>query len=439
MKNLLLITIVFPPEAGGGTIRVAKNAKYLPCHGWSVAVVTSTPPKGVTGTVELPQVRVYRAPRLEVIGLLSKCAGALRTLLALLRRPRSGEGGGQRPGPGQPAVAPRRRLADYVFIPDDKVIWAPLACLWALCAVLRHRPGVIYSTSPSPSTHLVGYLVASVARLPWVIEFRDPWIFNPFRVPRPYGWMERLEQRLEERVLRRADHVVVTSEEYKRDFLARYPGLAADRISFIPNGFDLDDFAEVAPHPFDRFTIVHTGTFYEARSSVPFLEGVALALSREPRLAGQLQVVFAGVRDETTAAAVERLSLQGVVTQVGVVPHRQSIAYLAGAQLLLLVPGPGDGTMPGKTYEYLAVRRPILALCEEGVVSRLVTSTGSGCVVEPEDVAAIADAVIACYDARSTGALERDVACEAALAQFDRREIARKTARLLDTLVAGRG
>lgn len=435
MKNLLLITIVFPPEGGGGTIRVAKHAKYLPQNGWSLSVVTSTPPKGVTGNVALPHVSVYRAPRLEVITILSRVANMVREGLGLLRKNIGGQSATvTQVSTGEPAVA-RRRLADYFFIPDDKIVWAPLAFLAALWVVFRHRPTVIYSTSPSPSTHMVGYLLAVVTRLPWVIEFRDPWMFNPFRKERPFSWMECFEGYLEKRVLHRASHIVVTSEEYKRDFLARYPMLSPELITFIPNGYDLDDFVGISYEQFDRFTIVHTGNFYEARSSVPFLEGVALALKRDPSLKGKIQVVFAGVKDQLTAAGIERLSLQGVVSQVGVVSHHKSIEYLAGADLLLLVPGPGDGTMPGKTYEYLAVKKPILALCEQGVVSRLIVSTATGTVVDPYDVQGIADAVIDIY--RS---LSADPKCytrinEEAIKQFDRREISRRTARLLDAVV----
>jgi len=438
MKTALLITIGFPPEGGGGTIRVEKNAKYLPQFGWNLAVITAKPPKGVSGATSFPGARIYRAPRFDITLALVGVVGSLRRLLNTVRdvsfrsriEPPSlcgSSDGGQ--------VKSRRRLAEYVFIPDDRIVWVPLAILFGLLAVVRDRPAIIYSTSPSPSTHLVGYFLASLTGLPWVIEFRDPWMLNPFRIPRPFKWMETLEGIIEKKVFHKAQHIVVTSQEYKRGFLCRYPLLSPECISHIPNGFDPEDFAGVTAEPFAFFTIVHAGTFYEARSSAPFLEGVALALATDPGLKENFRVVFVGQHDLLTAAAIDRLSLDKVVSQVGIVSHRRSIEHLAGADLLLLIPGPGEGTMPGKVYEYLAARKPILALSDEGPVSALISSTSAGVVVSPEDIPGIAAAILSLYHAKTVNTTYGHVDNKV-LKQFDRREIARNTASLLDDLVA---
>lgn len=443
MKTALLITIGFPPEVGGGTIRVAKNAKYMPLFGWNLAVITAIPPKGVSGETSFPGVKVYRAPRLDITVVLAGAVGFIRKLLHTIRnvkvRTRVAIPSAFPPVAGE-RIKPGRRLAEFVFIPDDRIVWVPLAILLGLLAIVRERPAIIYSTSPSPSTHLVGYFLASFTGLPWVIEFRDPWMLNPFRIPRPFSWMEVLEGFIENKVLHKAQQIVVTSAAYKRDFLGRFPLLTPERIAYIPNGFDPEDFTGVTPEHFDSFTIVHAGTFYEARTSVPFLEGVALALAKEPGLKDNFCVVFVGQRDPVTAEAIDRLSLAEVVTQLGIVSHRRSIEHLVGADLLLLVPGPGDGTMPGKAYEYLAAQKPILALVDDGVVSELISATGTGIVVLPEDVTGIAAAILFMYHAKiaGNGIKAYGKVNDDLLKQFDRREIAKKTSLLLDGLVISR-
>lgn len=440
MKRLLLVTIVFPPQGGGGTIRVAKYAKYLPRCGWKLSVVTARAPNGSSAPASFPDVRVYRAPRMDIAGAfvggvaLLRAAG--RAISSLRRRGKAALSpeAGRTNGGGH-----RRRLAEYVFIPDDRISWVPLGLLAAVAAVLRDRPDAVYSTAPSPVTHLVGFVISRLFRLPWVVEFRDPWMRNPFRLPRPFAWMETLEGWLEKTVLRAATHVVVTSDEYGRDFLRCYPFLTPEIVTYIPNGFDPEDFEGVTPHQFDIFTIVHTGTFYEARSSVPFLEALALVFEKERSLRGRLQVVLVGQRDPLTDAAVARLALGDAVTRLGTVPHCTSIEYVKGADLLLLVPGPGDGTMPGKTYEYLAGGKPVLALAEEGVVRRFVEETKLGIAVDPHDVDAIAEALLAMHRGHDRwlsimSGIDRD----SVMKKFSRREIAARTAELLDNLTTRR-
>jgi len=226
--------------------------------------------------------------------------------------------------------------------------------------------------------------------LPWVAEFRDPWTMNSFRKARPFAWMERAEHKLERRVVTNADHIVVTSAEYAEDFIRNYPGLDVGIFSHLPNGFDPEDFECVEAERFDKFTIVHAGNFYEQRSARPFLLGLRRWLECDKQALASTQVLFVGRKDPDSTVAIRELGLQGTVIQTGVLGHRQTVANMLGADILLLVPGPGVGTMPGKVFEYLAARKPILTIADEGVARELVRRTGTGSTVHPSDIAGLA-------------------------------------------------
>lgn len=85
---------------------------------------------------------------------------------------------------------------------------------------------------------------------------------------------------------------------------------------------------------------------------------------------------------------------------VGIVSHQRCIEYMTGSDVLLLTIGvyPGaEGTYTGKIFEYLAMKKPILALVPEGVAADLIRSSRAGIVVEPENVDAIKQAVYNMY------------------------------------------
>ena len=79
---------------------------------------------------------------------------------------------------------------------------------------------------------------------------------------------------------------------------------------------------------------------------------------------------------------------------LGYLPHTQSVALIRSADLLFLPmhkirSGARAGIVPGKTFEYLATGKPILAAVPEGDARDLVQAAGTGLVCEPDDVTAM--------------------------------------------------
>jgi glycosyltransferase involved in cell wall biosynthesis len=445
MKKALFITSTFPPEESGGTIRISKLAKYLPMFGWHLSILTSMPAKTKSRVKDnfSSTMRVYRAPRFDItrssvglVNMVRKSIIVVKGWRALLVNEAAHTNRQQ--VFAETTNSSGRRLSEYLFIPDQWATWIPIAIFLGLWCIFKNRPSIIYSTSPSPSTLLIGYILSNVTGLPWVVEFRDPWMLNPFRKVRPFRWMESFETWLERIILCKATHIVVTSELYKLEILNRYSQIDRDSISYIPNGFDPEDFSGVTPHQFEKITIVHAGNFYGARSSTPFLRALRMAIDEIPLMKVNLQVLFIGQRDCASAQTIMELELGNIVEQKGVVSHRQSIEFMMGANILLLVPGPGNGTMPGKTFEYLAARKPILALTDDGAVNELITSTGTGEIIAPDDCVGISESIVRLFTlSNSPSGYAYPAACDSAevLMQYDRKEIASKIARLLDALV----
>lgn len=435
-RRVLLISAVFPPEYSAGAIRPSKMAKYLPEFGWTPLVLTATPPAGTAdGEGQASPVQVLRAPRRHLAEAYVQLRSAMRPSRT------SGSGNQSAAVPPTPAVAApatggrRRRIADYVLFPDDRICWVPGAIRLGAEAIRSYKPKILYSTSPDPSAHLVALALARHMRLPWVAEFRDPWTMNPFRNARPFAWMERMEQWLERLILKSADHIVVTSAEFTEDFVGRYPELSPASFTHLPNGFDTDDFQGVQPKHFEKFTIVHAGNFYECRSARPFLVGLRRWLEREPQARATSQVLFIGRKDPDSTAAIGELGLEDIVLQTGILPHSQTIASMLGADLLLLVPGPGKGTMTGKIFEYIAARKPVLTIADEGAARELVCRAGIGPAVDPSDVDGLSFKLEGLWRTICAGAFPYPDTTEL-LQQYDRRYTAGRLASVLDRVVA---
>lgn len=438
LKNVLVVVSHFPPNPTGGVMRVAKLSKYLPEFGWNPIVLTSTSCLG-SGSVGLLKdvekvTSVYRLPSFDIrkIFHLLKVFFRKSGLNSILSSTNIA-------CKGTPIISdvPKSSLGARFLVPDFMIGWIPLAVIMGVVAVLRHRIKAVYSTSPLPSGNIVAYLISNICRIPWIMDMRDPWTTNPMASERAFTILSRFDLWLEKMALNSADHIVVVAEQFIPPLMKTFPFLKTTSFSIIHNGYDPDDFQDIKPITFDKFTILHAGAFYEGRSATPLLEALNRYFTLRPQSRNSLQVIFVGDVGPQTSASVDRLGLSDIVNSMGTVSHQLSLEYIAGADLLLLIPGPGKSTMTGKIFEYLAVRKPILALAGEGAVSGLIASTRSGVVVSPDDIPGIADAISFMYDAKYSG--HTVTTCSNVdnemLKPFDRREIARKVAALLDSLM----
>ncbi len=81
---------------------------------------------------------------------------------------------------------PPSRLASVV-VPDLSLgTWLPFALPAALGLARRRRFDCVLTSSPPPSTHLIG-LALRRRGIPWIAELRDGWTFEPPHAPWPLG------------------------------------------------------------------------------------------------------------------------------------------------------------------------------------------------------------------------------------------------------------
>ena len=195
------------------------------------------------------------------------------------------------------------------------------------------------------------------------------------------------------RVLTASDGIVINTPEATTRIVGAFPDLAERPVATIPNGYSSDDFVGEQPARDDVFRIAHTGYLHTelgqenrrlrflhsalggmlgdvdilTRSHVYLLRAVEELLEEERGLE-PIEIHLAGV---ATPADREAAGGSKLVHFHGYVPHTESVQLLRSADLLFLpmhnlTEGRRVGIIPGKTYEYLAAERPILAAVPAG-------------------------------------------------------------------------
>jgi glycosyltransferase involved in cell wall biosynthesis len=305
-----------------------------------------------------------------------------------------------------------------------------IACVCA--APFLPRADVLVTTSPQFFNGLAGYPVRLIKRIPWVLEIRDLWPESVLAVGAVRNrLLIRLLSALELFAYRSCDHIVPVTEAFRRYILGR--GIAADKISVVRNGVDLGfyDGDDADPRALraslgleGKFVVSYVGTHGMAHGLETVLEAAA-RLREHPHIAFLL--VGDGAERRRLLAMRDQQGL-GNVTMLEQQPKEcmPQIWALSDASLVLLRKLPlFETVIPSKIFESMAMRKPII-LGVNGEAREIVTEAQAGLVVEPENSASLAAAVLQlAQDPVLTRRLGENGRRHVA-AHFDRRVLARR-------------
>ena len=391
--KILLVSYFFAPANTMGALRSSRLATFLMGRGHDVRVLAAADPgPPLTLDCDFPEARVLRTAQLDINWLPKRLA----TLRNALRHTRtnaietSDACAGWREGPQRRDVGLLRGAStlytNALNWPDARAGWLPYAWAAGQRLLRTWRPDLIYASSPPPTCLLLGKLLSARCGAPWIAEFRDRWSDDRYYA-RP-SWRQALEARLERRLVASARAIVTVSEPWAK----RYAEAYGKPVLVVLNGFDPDDYAgrESAGAVDSRYLeIVYTGGIYPGRRDpTPLFQAIA----RSPELRSTVRVHFYGACREQ---ALSPAATAGVQDQVVVDPHvpRAEIAAIqqqADVLLLMQWNDPREqGNLPGKLFEYLGARRPILGLgLEDGVPARIIRERAAGCFAnDPAQIA----------------------------------------------------
>jgi glycosyltransferase involved in cell wall biosynthesis len=384
-RRVLVIAYYFPPMGLSGVQRTLKFVKYLPKYAWRPTVLTVEPrgyyakDESLMRDLENPDIRVVRTAPAGP-GKLSK-----KDIVEL---------------PPERMRKTLSRFSDMLFIPDNKVGWIPDAVKRALKLHKETPFDLIFSTAPPFTDFLIGAAVKEKINKPLVLDYRDPWVDYPFKFyPTPLH--KRRNIALERRALRASSHIITTNRRVKEVLISRYRFLGYQDIDIIPQGYDPEDFAGLKvdggghTRP-DKMKITYAGVFWEDRVPDYFLQALHDLFHEKPKLRGRIEAVFAGNFREENTKLVTKLGLQDTVKVLGYLPHAECVREIVDSDVLWVIVGDDLGS-PGKTYEYIGARKPILGCVPQGFLKQTIEEAG-GTTVAPNDIVGIKKAIAAYFD-----------------------------------------
>lgn len=414
MKGKLLIcAYYFPPIGTPGSFRWKEFVKHLSSRGWKTDVLTiytfrnhpNYDPKLLEDMSD--EVRIFRT----YPGVMHHLSSLLLSKGNTIASPEHSEGIAKQ-ADNQQSTSPhtpdsfRQTVGKFlfkifekglraIFIPDEAVSWLPFALIKGRQLIKENSYDVIISSGFPFTCHILGFLLKWLSGgRPWIADYGDPWVYNPsFPLPR---WRSFIDKKIESRVLKTVNKVIITTDKTKEHYLDLYPFLKSEDIKLITQGFSHVGFHEAPPETTDKFSIVYTGMFYKANEPFMFFD----ALKYVKEIWKDLEVIIAGnMPNDKYRRYAENNGLSEIVHFIGFVPQKRAFSLQKGASLLLLIGPSGGIQVPGKTYEYVAARRPILSIKVDDydIASTVVERLKRGITVQ-NDSQKITESIIHLYN-----------------------------------------
>lgn len=383
-RTILMITHWYPPCLAwpSAAARVHGLATGLARIGWTPVVVA--PSLATAGLCDCVSCRAGAGPSAvhdeEVHAIPVRPRATYRAWRTLV---------GRRGGPAADRPGTERTLDVARMLVESRAAWiGPTIRHAAMLADDRAFDAVWTTSGPFEAT-IVGRTLQARLGIPWVADLRDP-ISAPAGSSVLASRLRRSLNRPHVRRLRYADAVVAATEASAAvdERLLRRP------IHTVRSGFDPEAWAPVHGAPSQIHTagrdaplhVLYAGALYPGIVDPDaLLRGLRRARDR-----GATAVLdYYGSAGDYLLSRARHLGVAESVVDHGRVPAEEIRSVMAAADAAVLIePTRPDAAtrIPGKLYEYLAARRPLLVTPgHHPAVAAAIRSTGCGRLAEDEE------------------------------------------------------
>jgi len=251
----------------------------------------------------------------------------------------------------------------------------------SLAAPFFGRPDAIVSTSPSFLALLPAMVVARVRRVPWYIWLQD--ILPDGAVATGLlgkaGLAVRASRRLELAAYRAATGIVVLSESFRENLLAK--GVPDGKITVAYNPATISGEALYGPASGEPPRILCMGNIGRSQG-LPDIVRDFESNAELASLGARLVIAGSGVAEDEVRAVVRT----GRVEMTGLLDRERLEMELRRASLAAVTQSydAGEFNVPSKLMNYLAAGLPVIASVRPGSeAARIIRESGSGWIAPP--------------------------------------------------------
>ncbi len=266
-------------------------------------------------------------------------------------------------------------LAEKLLQPVEStwLWWLPA---WRMARKLhREKPfDLVYSSGGALAAHQAAWRFKSKFAVPWLAEIHDPMVLPGAK---PVTRQEKLQAEVEKLICQDADLAIWFTEQALASAIQRHPNLQHRGQVILP-GVDAPGVQMLPYKPGNSLVLAHFGSLSPTRHLGQIISALDAFKVQYPKAFQDFQLhIYGSVLDDISKSALQaslvtkQVFVHGrieVNSESGESGRDQILKIMRRADVLLLLHGHDavcSEYIPSKTYEYLWMQRPILAVVHQ--------------------------------------------------------------------------
>ena len=258
---------------------------------------------------------------------------------------------------------------NFFCIPDIGILWGRNVVQYFQTEFSKKKIDIIFSTSPLESSHVIALKLNNIFSAKLITDFRDGWLDEPLKSSiRMSPIHKMIEKSIEEKVVKSAALVILSSDKWKEMMLKRYKG-SIDRSKFVvitnayPNIDILNDSSK--PKCSSKINLVYAGNFSRSRNSNKLINLLIVfdkLVSNKIKIEICFYSAFSTIEKIIYKVYKKKLNKKNIILKKYSKLSREKLfeRYKDSDGTILLAKS--FGTLPVKTFEYLMIKKPTLVI-----------------------------------------------------------------------------
>lgn len=332
MKTILVVSYHFPPEEGSCSEKNTRIVQLLLDHGYRVIVLTKP---GMPQKLDNLNLKVIRT---EKTGIFHKKDNQNNCVQ-------------------KPSIAhdlnnyKLKSILSSIIIPDGTVDWLFEAKkLFRKDRRLFENIDLILSISSPYSAHLVSRYFAKKLKVPYIMSYGDPWIYEPKRKRGRLRYA--IEYSIEKHLIKKSLGILVITEWNKKKYQQLY-NIPEKKINTFHIGYNQSDIIDTSDLKGDVFRIIYGGSLDPVhRDPRPFIEALYEV--------NGVKVSIYNNDSKELSQLIHENGVTGKIVHFPLIPASEFLKEMYHNDALLLFGNRTPFQVPGKVFTYIATGKTII-------------------------------------------------------------------------------
>jgi len=251
------------------------------------------------------------------------------------------------------------KMQKFFLIPDDKILWAIPSFFSALRIIKTEKPDLIFVTIPPYSSFILAALLKKWTDIKLIVDYRDPW-----NIPNTNN--NFLNFKLEKWTLKNCDGITYVVPKII-EILKNNFELNKIKSELIYNGYDEDDYKDIEPVEFDKWTMISGGDLY-GEENVFFFKILEEFMFENPNIKNNFQLIICSNYHQWFEDYLKNSPIKENIINLGVLPKKDYLKYVKGADAACIFSYAYyqninyQVQMHGRVFDYLYFNKKLLII-----------------------------------------------------------------------------